>query len=281
MGQPAVLEIVDAENRVLATARMEGRSRVQVPIGGTCRLRFRVKGGGLAVPTDLRLLDLRLFYCGWADGRLPLNASSMATRPSSGSLTAKINHLLRRAAYADSAVTVLVPVPRFLRDLLRRKCPLSVSPEAAPTAPLRCRTPPAFLHSNGCGDFTLMHRDRWRDLRGYAELDLFSMNLDAVLCYAAYHSGLHEEILLDPMRIYHIEHGSGWTPDGEINMYHRLTAKGIPHVDYHQVVQWVSDMRRFDAPLIFNGKNWGLADVILDETTPVRDDLGNGSHSGH
>jgi len=73
------------------------------------------------------------------------------------------------------------------------------------------------LHTNGCGDFTLMAREHWFDLRGYPEFDLFSMNLDSVLCYAAHHAGFFEYCLEDPMRIYHIEHqtGSGWTPEGQ------------------------------------------------------------------
>ncbi len=85
-----------------------------------------------------------------------------------------------------------------------------------------------FLHTNGCGDFTLTARQRWFDLRGYPEFDLFSMNIDSVFCYAAHYGGAREEVLPDPMRIYHIEHatGSGWTPEGQEQLFERIRAKG-------------------------------------------------------
>ncbi len=85
------------------------------------------------------------------------------------------------------------------------------------------------LHTNGCGDFTLMARDHWMDLRGYPEFDMFSMNIDSMLCFAAHHGNVLEEMLKDPMRIYHIEHGigSGWTPEGsEKGLFERVCGQG-------------------------------------------------------
>ena len=85
----------------------------------------------------------------------------------------------------------------------------------------------AFVHTNACGDFTLMAREHWFDLRGYPEFDLFSMNLDSVLCVAAHHGGAREQMLAEPMRIYHIEHGtgSGWTPEGQAKLFERIAAR--------------------------------------------------------
>ncbi len=92
---------------------------------------------------------------------------------------------------------------------------------------------PAFVHTNACGDFTLMAREHWFDLRGYPEFDLFSMNIDSILCVAAHHGGAREEMLADPMRIYHIEHGSGsgWTPEGQAKLFERIAARGLSFVD--------------------------------------------------
>ena len=137
-------------------------------------------------------------------------------------------------------------------------------------------TPPsdgaaAHLHTNGCGDFTMMARAHWISLRGYPEFDMFSMNLDGVLCYAAHHGGAKEELLRDPMRIYHIEHGigSGWTPEGQRQLFDRIAAKGISHIDYQEVLSWARIMNRVDAPMIFNGDNWGLFQEELTETSPL------------
>jgi hypothetical protein len=128
---------------------------------------------------------------------------------------------------------------------------------------------PIYLHTNACGDFTLMAREHWFELRGYPEFDMFSFNIDSLLCYAAHHAGAREEVLPEPMRIYHIEHGlgSGWTPEGQAKLFDRLRAKGIEWVEHEDIMAWGAQMRRLNSPFIFNRENWGLADVELEETS--------------
>ena len=123
-------------------------------------------------------------------------------------------------------------------------------------------------HTNACGDFTLMAREHWFDLRGYPEFDLFSMNLDSVLCAAAHHGGAPEEMIEEPMRIYHIEHGSGsgWTPEGQAKLFERIAAKGLSFVDNEEVLMWTAQMNRLNAPMIFNHEDWGLGAFDLKET---------------
>jgi hypothetical protein len=130
---------------------------------------------------------------------------------------------------------------------------------------------PAFLHWNACGDFTLMAREHWDDLRGYPELDLFSMHLDSLLCYAAHHAGMREKVLSEPMRIYHIEHGigSGWTPEGEGQLYERLAQRRIQCVSFGELVWSIAQMRRLGTTVIFNLEDWGLAGTALSETSPT------------
>ena len=140
---------------------------------------------------------------------------------------------------------------------------------------LRKRRPgpgPAPLHLNGCGDFTLLSREKWQELRGYPELQIFSFNLDSVLCHAAHHAGAREIVLADPMRIYHVEHatGSGWTPEGEGALFKSLAARGLPWLDHDGLLDWAAEMNRYQAPMIFNGEAWGLAGEALRETSPAR-----------
>ena len=127
------------------------------------------------------------------------------------------------------------------------------------------------LHTNACGDFTLMDREHWFALRGYPELEVFSFHLDSVLCHAAHHSGARERVLLDPMRIYHIEHaaGSGWTPQGQKKLYERLDKSGIPQLGSDLFNAWAIQMRRERQPVIFSDWLWGLADEDLVETTII------------
>lgn len=126
---------------------------------------------------------------------------------------------------------------------------------------------PAYLHSNGCGDFTLMSREDWFALRGYAEFPIWPMHIDTMLCYAAHHAGIREVILREPMRIFHIEHltGAGWTPEGEEERVARIEAKGVSVLHNKDLVHWIGTMRRFNAPAIFTLSNWGLAGVELTE----------------
>jgi hypothetical protein len=118
---------------------------------------------------------------------------------------------------------------------------------------------PEVLHINGCGDFTLMARQHWHDLRGYAELDRLSTHLDSLLCYAAHHAGVKELVLPEPMRCYYIGHeaGSDSTPEG------------VPAVSYDDLVKSIAQMRILHAPIIFNMDRWGLAGVDLAEVVPA------------
>ncbi len=130
---------------------------------------------------------------------------------------------------------------------------------------------PKFLHLYACGDFQMMAREDWEEVRGYAELDEFSMHLDSIFSYAAHHNGMEEVVLPDPMRIYHIEHGigSGWTPEGHNALMQRITSKGISQLVFTDVASMVAQMRRLHATMIFNLDNWGMVDDELRETVPA------------
>ncbi|MCP4372164.1 MAG: hypothetical protein GY797_29210 [Deltaproteobacteria bacterium] len=123
------------------------------------------------------------------------------------------------------------------------------------------------LHTNACGDFTLMARERWFALCGYPEFEMYSLHLDSVLCHAAHYGGAREKVLSDSMQVYHIEHatGSGWTPEGQQKLNTRLSAVGIPQLDHDKFTVWATQMRQNRRPIIFNNNNWGLANESLTE----------------
>lgn len=125
------------------------------------------------------------------------------------------------------------------------------------------------LHTNGCGDFTLMSKSHWFAIRAHPEFHMFSFNLDSLLCQIAYFGGAREKVLRNPMQIYHIEHsiGSGWTPEGQAALINRIEAAGIPQLDYQQYRTLAIRMRKERRPIQFNDENWGLADEQLLETT--------------
>jgi hypothetical protein len=203
---------------------------IAIPLdkGTTQVLKLTLEGGDLRDAEDPRILNFRVFWCGWGRAGIPVAKTSDPRRED------------EPTAQKRSGDQPAISVPGS----------------------------PVHLHTNGCGDFTLMAREHWFDLRGYPEFDLFSMNLDSVLCYAAHHAGFREHVLEDPMRIYHIEHqtGSGWTPEGQAALFARLAAKGLPFLDYQQVVGWAAQMQELNSPMIFNRETWGLEDQELPET---------------
>ncbi len=126
------------------------------------------------------------------------------------------------------------------------------------------------LHTNACGDFTLMARDHWAELRGYPEWQIFSWHLDSVLVHQAYGNGLRIVELGDPMRAYHIEHGvgSGWTMEGEETLFARCERAGIPylkHDDFTRIAKEIRVNAKAKRPTTFNGADWGFADEDLLE----------------
>jgi hypothetical protein len=70
------------------------------------------------------------------------------------------------------------------------------------------------------------------------------------------------------MPIYHLEHleGSGWTPEGEGALRKRLADSGADWLDATTVDLWSGWMDWLKRPMIFNGSDWGVGDVVLEET---------------
>jgi hypothetical protein len=127
----------------------------------------------------------------------------------------------------------------------------------------------ADLHISACGDFTLLSREDWFALRAYPEFPIWPMNIDLLFCYAAHHAGIGEVVLREPMRVYHTEHlsAAGWSPAGEQERAARVEAKGVTEIQFATATEWIDRMRRFNAPMIFTLRDWGLAATTLPETT--------------
>jgi hypothetical protein len=288
--QPMELAVFTGGEAVLE-ATIDRRSLLRVPLpplaSDRCDLRIQATGGRNAVAHDPRILAFRVFSCIWEGQATQTTAVTRAPvgfRRRAMQFWNRLQELIHRLSTSNSYMTVTVPVARPIRQAagfyvrsggftgmaLRL---LGRPPRRAPRKPAAVSPAPdkiAFLHTNACGDFTMAARERWLDLRAYPEFDMYSMNIDSVFCYAAHHGGAAEEILPEPMRIYHIEHGigSGWTPEGQAQLFARMAAKGIPFVSYQDLVGWAAQMRQMDCPMIFNHDNWGLADFVLKETRP-------------
>jgi hypothetical protein len=292
-GNPLDLEVLTDDGRSLARVTMDTRTSLHLtlPAPAPSRLVFRVRGTFASPNANPRALCFRAFRLARdpnsSDG--PSAAKVTLETPSRSSRMLvwwrNLQYVIRKLANGGPLVSLTIPVSpklqRTLKNYVERggftgmlrgaRAPAPAQPMVEPAVEVpqsvRC---PDFLHTNGCGDFTLLAREKWFDLRGYPEWDIFSMNIDSVFCFTAHYGGAREEVLAEPMRIYHIEHGSGsgWTPEGQKSLFDRIAAKRIPILDNEDVLQWGAQMRRLNSPMIFNHEAWGLADVSFDETVP-------------
>ena len=123
------------------------------------------------------------------------------------------------------------------------------------------------LHTNACGDFTLLHRGFWRQLRGYPEFDSYSFHLDSILCYAAHFGGARELVLEPPMVAYHIEHSGGYAPEKSRaeELRQSLSDRKIPVLSNDQFDGLAVNMTERRRALILAGEDWGLGRDDLPE----------------
>jgi hypothetical protein len=284
--EPVDLE-VSAGSRQIARLSISSRHLVRLPVEeAPSQLSFTVHNSAIAAHRDPRLLMFRVFRVQWQDAKEAVAPAGVTRLPlfyRARVLWGAVHHGLRRLATEGPLVHLTVFVSPALRRIIRGYLRIVLGQRFRIADPPSAEEPiagPEYLHTNGCGDFTLLARERWFDLRGYAEFDCFSMNLDSLFCFAAHHSGASEVVLADPLRIYHIEHGKGWTPEGQKKLYERVAASGIPWLDNDAVLQLAQQMRRLNTPMIFNSLNWGLADYDLPETSPARTPAGGGVVAG-
>jgi hypothetical protein len=129
------------------------------------------------------------------------------------------------------------------------------------------RRSPSFrwLHTNACGDFTLLARDDWFRLRGYPEWPIHSWHLDSAFMYAAAAQGVVELALGSKYRIYHIDHSSGWSPGAGPKLFADLAARGIPYLRNEDLKAWHDAVVSDPSCAIVNDANWGMADRTLEE----------------
>jgi len=123
------------------------------------------------------------------------------------------------------------------------------------------------MHTNACGDFTLLARDDWFRLRGYPEWPIFSWHVDSIFLFAADANDIRQIVLGPRHRIFHIDHsvGSGWSLEGAAQLFARLDKKGIPYLGDDDVLNMRKTFANDPLAAIANDENWGLGGITLPE----------------
>jgi hypothetical protein len=251
----ATLQLRDEAGKDLAEAPLRrGPHAVTLPLPATFaapgRVFFHVSENGADPAGGQGLRAFRLFSCAWSD-------APRSRRVAAGVRSVATGLLLHGR---DAA--------RALGRLRRRLARWARGGGWAAPGTKAARLP--RLHTNACGDFTLMAREHWHQLRAYPELEMYSLHIDSVLMYAGHVAGLEEVILPDSMRAYHIEHsaGSGWTPEGESRLFARLRGQGIPVLAIGDLYEMAHALAARGDPALFGRDDWGLAGARLPETRP-------------
>lgn len=118
-----------------------------------------------------------------------------------------------------------------------------------------------YLHTNACGDFTLMARSAWDKIRGYPEYQLYSIHIDGLALFAAREIGIRQRILKNPLHVYHIEHGNGWSTNRQKLTEHPSS------LDFSRDLRpMYGNMMKNFVPFSANEDDWGFADEALWES---------------
>jgi hypothetical protein len=128
----------------------------------------------------------------------------------------------------------------------------------------------ARLHTNACGDFTLLSRENWFRLSGYPEWVMYSWHIDSIFLLQADASRIATHKFSTNACTYHIEHDGGWTPEREAALFRNLQAPGVRYVSFEDLCNLSTELdqvRKRGEIKNFNGRNWGLADLDLPEVT--------------
>ncbi len=124
-----------------------------------------------------------------------------------------------------------------------------------------------MVYTNASGDFQLLDRDSWFMLRGYAEFETYSMHIDSMFEYKVKLAGIEEITLPDHMITFHIEHGSGFTPESskDGSFQKKYNKSGMQEMENMRQLAW--QMHYAGEITHFNDQDWGLASKILPEHT--------------
>lgn len=109
-------------------------------------------------------------------------------------------------------------------------------------------------HCNVSGDFMLLHKEHWSQLRAYKEHAFMSLHMDALFVVQAATLGLKEVVFSFP--IYHQEHERRYNATQE-NPDFRAA-----YLSFQKEAQLMIKNKK---PSLYNSEDWGLSNAKLEE----------------
>jgi hypothetical protein len=119
------------------------------------------------------------------------------------------------------------------------------------------------LDTKACGDFTLMHKTAWQKIKGYPELDLYSIHIDSMGLIAAAACGVKQFIFKPQACIYHIDHYNGWEAMTALEKVKFVNKR--PGIGWDIVSETAEQLFKEKRTYDFNQDDWGFANEKFEE----------------
>ena len=118
------------------------------------------------------------------------------------------------------------------------------------------------IHTNTCGDFTLIHKDIWYKCNAYYEYDGYSFHIDSLLLFKALFKNCNFKNLKE--KIFHMNHSSGSGFQFQNNeLFKRLDRNEIPYINGLKLKKYISLLKNKNTSLDSN--DWGIKGKNLKE----------------
>jgi len=119
------------------------------------------------------------------------------------------------------------------------------------------------IDSMACGDFTLMSKEDWMKIEGYAEMDLYSIHIDTMALYAAVASGIKQVLFPPDVCTYHMHHEDGWSSLNPLKLLSFLEKR--PGLDWSVVYESGKYIIENKSNFGINKPDWGFANQNFRE----------------
>ena len=119
------------------------------------------------------------------------------------------------------------------------------------------------LFTNACGDFTLLDKNSWFDLKGYCELPIFSWHLDSLLLWEARFKNYNFHDLNEDYYIYHMNHLKSGVISEKTKLFENLDNNKIPYLNNEEFLDIAKKLSK-NPDYLKNNKFWGLHNKNLN-----------------
>ena len=118
------------------------------------------------------------------------------------------------------------------------------------------------IFTNACGDFTLLDKDSWIDLKGYCELPIYSWHLDSLFLWEARFKRYKFYDFDDKSYIYHMNHQISGVISEKKNLFETLDNKKIPYLSNDEFLDLAMKLSK-NPDFLKTNEFWGLHNINL------------------